>query len=198
MKAIAIIPARGGSRRIPHKNTRLFMGRPIIEYSIDAARQSNLFESIIVSTDSETTRDLVMKKGCEVVAHPFNRHGVADEIELHDIVKSALTQLVISPDIVCLIYATASLLTSNVLCRAYQVLQRRLLAPYAYSVAGHPAKPNDAGQFYMGRTRDWLLGTPLVTTETIMIPIDPSRVCDIDTEEDFLRAETMYAALCNS
>ncbi|MFI3199915.1 MAG: pseudaminic acid cytidylyltransferase [Eubacteriales bacterium] len=70
MNAIAIITARGGSKRIPRKNIKEFLGKPIIEYSIDAALQSKLFEEVMVSTDDEEIADIARKAGAVV---PFYR-----------------------------------------------------------------------------------------------------------------------------
>ncbi len=67
---LAVIPARGGSRRIPGKNIKVFAGKPIIAYSIEAARRSDLFDKIIVSTDSQEVADVAMSFGAEV---PFVR-----------------------------------------------------------------------------------------------------------------------------
>lgn len=75
---IAIIPARGGSRRIPNKNIRPFAGAPLIAHSIEAALQSGLFERVIVSTDSETIADVAERHGAEV---PFLREpALSDDI----------------------------------------------------------------------------------------------------------------------
>ena len=69
-KCIAIIPARGGSKRIPKKNIKLFLGQPIIKYSIDAALQSNCFTKVMVSTDDEEIATVAKSSGAEV---PFFR-----------------------------------------------------------------------------------------------------------------------------
>ena len=65
MKNIAIIPARGGSKRIPRKNIKPFMGKPIIAYSIEAALQSGLFEEVMVSTDDEEIAGIACKYGAK-------------------------------------------------------------------------------------------------------------------------------------
>ena len=70
MKKIAIIPARGGSKRIPGKNIKLFHGKPIIQYSIDAAIQAKIFNEVMVSTDDEEIADISRSLGAEV---PFLR-----------------------------------------------------------------------------------------------------------------------------
>lgn len=70
MKKIAIIPARGGSKRIPHKNIKDFFGKPIIAYAIEAALKSGLYDEIIVSTDSEEIAEVAREYGAKV---PFVR-----------------------------------------------------------------------------------------------------------------------------
>jgi pseudaminic acid cytidylyltransferase len=76
--AIAIIPARGGSKRIPSKNIRLFAGRPILAYTIDAAQDSGLFEHVVVSTDSEEIAEVAKAHGADV---PFLRDScLADDM----------------------------------------------------------------------------------------------------------------------
>ena len=70
MKRLAVIPARGGSKRIPRKNLRAFAGRPIIAHSIQAARDSGLFDVVLVSTDDEEIADVARAHGADV---PFLR-----------------------------------------------------------------------------------------------------------------------------
>ena len=70
MKNIAIIPARGGSKRIPRKNIKSFLGKPIIAYSIEAALQSGLFDEVMVSTDDEEIAEIACGYGAKV---PFMR-----------------------------------------------------------------------------------------------------------------------------
>lgn len=84
---IAVIPARGGSKGVPQKNIRLLNGRPLIEYTIEAAKQSCLFEKIIVSTDSEQIAAVAVLAGAEV---PFLRpqeisgdNASSDDVVLH-------------------------------------------------------------------------------------------------------------------
>ena len=70
MKNLCIIPARGGSKRIPRKNIKPFMGKPIIAYSIEAALNSGLFDEVMVSTDDEEIANVAKKFGASV---PFLR-----------------------------------------------------------------------------------------------------------------------------
>ena len=79
---VAVIPARGGSKRIPRKNIRPFCGRPIIAYSIKAARQSNLFDRVLVSTDDLEIAEIAKEYGAEV---PFTRPAeLADDFTRTD------------------------------------------------------------------------------------------------------------------
>ena len=80
MKTTAIIPARGGSKRIPNKNIRLFCGQPIISYSIKAALKTGIFDEVIVSTDSEEIANVSREYGASVfglrpVEFPTTRRG---------------------------------------------------------------------------------------------------------------------------
>ena len=72
MSSIAIIPARGGSKRIPRKNIKDFLGRPIIAYTIEAALESQIFDEVMVSTDDEEIAEIAKKYGASV---PFFRSG---------------------------------------------------------------------------------------------------------------------------
>lgn len=106
---IAVIPARGGSKRIPDKNIRDFRGKPIIAYSIEVAQQSGLFDSVVVSTDSERIAEVVESYGAQV---PFMRpEELADEFTGTREVISHATKWMLDNDwpleAVCCLYATA-------------------------------------------------------------------------------------------
>ena len=113
--SVAIIPARGGSKRIPFKNIRLFCGKPIIAYSIEAARASNLFARILVSTDSEEIAQVAEAYGAEV---PFRRPAelsgdtaVNAPVVLHAL--QFLAEQGVQPEFFCMIYATAPFISSE-------------------------------------------------------------------------------------
>src|SRR5690554_3725976 len=113
MGNLCIIPARGGSKRIPRKNIKDFLGKPIIAYSIETALQSGLFEEVMVSTDDEEIAEVAKKYGAKV---PFRRSptvsddhsGLADVIED---VKVKYEQLGVSFDYICCLLPTAPLVT---------------------------------------------------------------------------------------
>ncbi len=123
--AIAIIPARGGSKRIPKKNIKDFFGKPLIAYSIEVALASNLFEKVIVTTDDEQIAKIAKEYGAEV---PFLRPkelsddftGTADVIN-HTI--KYLEDKDESYEYICTIYATAPLLQKEYLIQGYESLK---------------------------------------------------------------------------
>jgi pseudaminic acid cytidylyltransferase len=121
---VAIIPARGGSKRIPRKNIKLFHGKPLIAYSIEAALASNCFDKIIVSTDDEEIAKIAKQFGAEV---PFMRpNGIADDYATTmDVIKHAISWLNDNQnkvEYVCCIYATAPFLTAQIIQQAYEQL----------------------------------------------------------------------------
>ncbi len=111
MKNLALIPARGGSKRIPKKNIRLFNGKPIIAYSIECAINSGLFDEVMVSTDSEEIADIAKQYGAKI---PFFRTEVnaSDFATTYDVIQEVsdcYTQKGIDFDHLCCIYATSPL-----------------------------------------------------------------------------------------
>lgn len=122
---VAIIPARGGSKRIPGKNIKPFAGKPIIGYSIEAAIDSNLFDRIIVSTDSPQIAEVAVDFGAEV---PFLRSpDLADDYTGTDAVivdvLERLAQNNFKATYVCCLYATAPFVEPQDLQRGYSILR---------------------------------------------------------------------------
>ena len=123
-KCIAIIPARGGSKRIPRKNIRDFLGEPIISYPIKAALGSMLFEEVMVSTDDEEIARVAKTFGAVV---PFMRsketsNDFSTTAEVMIEVLKDYKQKGCEFDMACCIYPTASLMTSARLKKAYELL----------------------------------------------------------------------------
>ncbi len=132
---LAVIPARGGSKRIPRKNIKPFCGKPMIAWSIEAAIESGCFDRIIVSTDDKEVADVARKHGAEV---PFMRPA-----ELSDDYTGTIPVIChaiewqkqhgSSPTAVCCIYATAPFLRVEELLRGLEYLEKTG-ADYAFSV----------------------------------------------------------------
>lgn len=223
---VAIIPARGGSKRIPRKNIKLFHGKPMIAYAIQTAHSSNLFDKIIVSTDDQEIADIARSYDAEV---PFLRPN-----ELSDdytgttaVVAHALEELVskgIYPDYACCIYATVPFLSPASLIHGYETLVHTD-SEFSFSVTTFPypifralkkeedgvamvwpefasarsqdlpETYHDAGQFYWGKTESWREQKKIFAPYSAPIILPRHLVQDIDTPEDWIRAEFMYKAL---
>ncbi len=231
MSIVAIIPARGGSKRIPRKNIKLFHGQPMLAYSIRAAQNSGLFDRIVVSTDDEEIAAMARQLGAET---PFVRPAeLADDFSTTvDVIRHsvlALQQQGEPVDYACCIYATAPFVQPQYLQQGLQQLQAHPDKAYAFSVttfpfpiqrairlnqageieAMHPEYRNtrsqdleeayhDAGQFYWGRASSWVDRAILFSTASLPVILPRYLVQDIDTAEDWHRAELMYQALLQS
>ncbi len=224
--AIAIIPARGGSKRIFKKNIKEFFGKPLIAYSIEAALNSKLFDKVIVSTDDAEIAKVAQKYGAEV---PFMRpKELADDFSTTgDVVADVIERLRKQGEsfhYICTIYATAPFLEEKYLIEGYEIL-RNSDAKMAFSVTSMPfpiqrtfkitpqnrcemftpeyfrsrsqdleEAYQDAGQFYWeDTTQEWHDIT--FGSQSIPIVLPRYLVQDIDTPEDWRRAELMYASL---
>ena len=124
MSNLCIIPARGGSKRIPKKNIKSFLGKPIIAYSIEAAIQSKLFTEIMVSTDCQETAEIALRYGAKV---PFlrSKKNSNDFATTYDVIKEVIDEYKkdgVKFENICCIYACAPFVTANNLKHAYQEL----------------------------------------------------------------------------
>ena len=230
--AVAIIPARGGSKRIPKKNIKDFFGKPLIAYSIEAALKSNLFEKVIVTTDDEEIAAIAKQYGAEV---PFLRpKELSDDFTgTTDVVNHAvdyLENLGEKYEYICTIYATAPFLQTKYLIEGYEALKKsdavnafsstsmpfpiqrtfkldengrcKMFTPEHYMTRSQDLEEayQDAGQFYWTNRERQLKSDNTVVFSDISIPIILPRhlVQDIDTLEDWQRAEYMYEAIQRS
>lgn len=124
MKSIAIITARGGSKRIPRKNIKEFCGKPIIVYSIQAALESGAFDEVMVSTDDEEIAQISIKYGANV---PFfrSKQNANDFATTADVIQEVIQEYEKrdkSFDVICCMYPTAPFITANKLQKAMNVL----------------------------------------------------------------------------
>lgn len=156
MNLVAVIPARGGSKRIPRKNIRLFAGKPILAYSVAAARESGLFHRILVSTEDEEIAAVARECGAEV---PFMRpaeladdHVGADAVFLHAL--EWLEARGQPADYACCIQATAPLLEAGDLRAGYEKMREAgaaasmAVAPFRYPIF-RAMKVNERGRLQM-------------------------------------------------
>lgn len=177
---VAIIPARGGSQRIPHKNIRLFHGKPIIRYSIETAQESGLFDKVIVSTDYGPIADEAVLTGATELWRP-DVYAV-DECGTQDVTRQAVKYVEsfgIRVEHVCCVYATAPMMTADDLRIGLMTMLETDRYAYVH------------GWYYWGRA-EWFGRLSLEEPE---LERPKGRWIDINTEGDWMRAEKMYAAL---
>lgn len=227
---IAIIPARGGSKRIPRKNIRTFAGLPIIAHSIKAAQEAGIFDRILVSTDDEEIADVAKTYGAEI---PFIRPKVLsdDHTATIPVIAHAIQMLQTNGDIIdaaCCIYATAPFVRAEDIKSAHEAMLVHRKS-YAFPVTTFPfpifrgvkrdeegniemfwpehfatrsqdlpEAYHDVGQFYWGTPSAWLSGKPIFSDAATTIVLPRHLVQDIDTPEDWKRAELMYKVLQKS
>lgn len=226
MKTLAIIPARGGSKRIPRKNINEFCGKPMIAWSIEAARQSDCFSHIVVSTDDAEIAEIAKQWGAEV---PFMRPAALsdDHTGTLPVIRHAIEWFIQQgepAEQVCCIYATSPFITPEDIRRGLEILTVTG-SDYAFSVTSYPFpiqrairitpqgrvemfQPeqfnsrsqdleeafHDAGQFYWGRASAWLAEKKIFSPDASPVLLPRHQVQDIDTMEDWLRAELMFQA----
>ena len=177
---IAIIPARAGSKRIPKKNVRPFHGKPILAYSIETAIKCGLFEAVVVSTEDQDFAAVAKHYGAKVHMRPAR---LADDITgTQEVMRSALTWWKDThgdqpSELACCIYATAPMLHPGDLIAAAALKPRH---SYVYV----------PGYFYFGHTLAFIAAVPI--EDGFEMPFPGSRYIDINTEDDWRRAERMY------
>ncbi len=224
---ICVIPARGGSKRIPRKNIKEFVGKPIIAYSIEAALESNCFDRVIVSTDDDEIANVAKKYGAQV---PFIRPDeLSDDYSgVIPVIQHAIEWLNNegqSPIDVCCLYATAPFVQAKAIQQAY-VQMKEVQADYCFTVTSFafPIQKairltqddrvdmfypeffetrsqdlveayHDAGQFYWGKAEAFKQQKLIFSRDSIPYILPRHLVQDIDTQEDWTRAEVMFRVL---
>ena len=189
----AIIPARGGSTRIPRKNIKPFLGIPMLVRAIETAKASKLFNDIYVSTDDKEIADIAIKHGAVVIARPAKL--AKNEVGTQEVMQHAVTSLNLRAETnVCCIYPCTPLLAIGDLKAAFQLH----LQNDCYAIAVSAAHGRDIGWFYFGYAHQFSDSEPLWTTGTRVYPVGTHRAIDINTPEDWARAEDAYRAMHRS
>lgn len=224
-KKLAIITARGGSKRIPHKNIRDFCGKPILCYSIEAAKEAFVFDEIMVSTDDEKIAEIARAYGASV---PFLRsaQNAGDYASTDDVIMEVLKAYLETGrefEAFCCIYPTAPFLSGKRLLDAMKLLedadsvmpvvpfsyppQRGLLISqngfverqfpqYAATRSQDLCKIyHDCGQFYACRTDAFMKAGTTDVDRLLPLVLSELEVQDIDTPEDWALAEMKYQLL---
>lgn len=222
MSNLAIIPARGGSKRIPGKNIKDFLGKPIIAYSIQAALDSKLFDEVMVSTDDDEIAEVALKYGAKI---PFMRSS--NNSGDHSTIVDVLEEVVGNYDNIeniCCILPTAPLVSSRAIRDAYELLLTGYTAVYPVVKFAYPIMRalildennkvkfkwpeflntrsqdiqdayHDSGSFYWVNKEALLIEKSVLTQSCSAIVIDEMNAQDIDTESDWIMAEMKYKFL---
>ena len=225
-KSVAIITARGGSKRIPHKNIRDFCGKPIISYSIEAALSSGVFDEVMVSTDDEAIASIARSFGAAV---PFMRSAESanDYASTDDVIAEVLRTYEAGGtrfDRFCCIYPTAPFVTAEKLKNAMALLdpaesvmpvvafsyppQRGIILENGRIRRKYPEfltarsqdlekMYHDCGQFYACRTDAFFRDSTTDVDDLVPMIMPEMEVQDIDTEEDWAIAELKYRKMQN-
>lgn len=224
-KTLAIITARGGSKRIPRKNIKEFCGKPILVYSIDAAIASGAFDEIMVSTDDEEIARIAVSAGARV---PFfrSKKTAGDYASTDDVIMEVLTayqSIGQHFDAFCCLYPTAPFLSGQRLSGAMELLKEadsvmpvtafsyppqrglvineqgyveRQFPEYANARSQDlPKIYHDCGQFYACRTSAFLKAGTTDVPRLLPLILTDLEVQDIDTPEDWALAEMKYRLL---
>lgn len=222
MSSLAIITARGGSKRIPRKNIRPFLGKPILLYSVEAALSSGIFDEVMVSTDDEEIAETARQAGAKV---PFMRSSAAadDYASTDDVIREVLSCYEAQGrhfDSFCCIYPTAPFVTAQKLTEAMGMLKKAesvmpvttfpypVLRSLSIDENGHIGYKwreyaasrsqdletlyHDCGQFYACRTDAFFREGTTDTPGMVPFLLPELEVQDIDTEEDWAIAEVKY------
>jgi len=227
MKAVAIILARGGSKRIPNKNIKEFCGEPMISWAIRAAKESNCFDDIFVSTDSKEIASISISLGAEVnelrSEELSNDYTASTEVMANE--ASNLEKIV---EYICFIYASSPLIQAKNLKKAFVELKEDSDLNYVFPVTkfAHPPERgfsidsnmkiqpinaknfhartqdldsyyHDSGQFYFGKPDAFKELQPIFSNRSKGIVLSRTEVCDIDEKEDWSMAEILFENLRN-
>ena len=225
-KSVAIITARGGSKRIPHKNIRDFCGKPIISYSIEAALSSDVFDEVMVSTDDEAIASIARSFGAAV---PFMRSAESanDYASTDDVIAEVLRTYEAGGtrfDRFCCIYPTAPFVTAEKLKNAMTLLDQAESVMPVVAFSYPPQRGiilengrirrkypefltarsqdlekmyHDCGQFYACRTDAFFRDGTTDVDDLVPMIMPEMEVQDIDTEEDWAIAELKYRKMQN-
>lgn len=221
---IAIIPARGGSKRIPRKNIKNFNGKPIITWAIQLAKKSKLFDCVVVSTDDNEIKQIAEQHGAIV---PFIRpSNISDDktptVPVISHAVKEIDKLYRNVEYACCIYPCSPFILVSDLIKSFNLLKLSG-ENFVYPVAEYPHSIyrsmrqskdgkmeflypeyemsrtqdlevtfHDTGQFYWGKAEAWRKLRKM-HTDGVGMKIPYYRVIDIDTEDDWKRAELFFS-----
>jgi len=220
MRALCIIPARGGSKRIPRKNIRLLAGRPLLTWPLSQALKAGVFAEVVVSTDDEEIAAIARAAGASV---PFLRSAETshDHASTTAVIQEVLSRQGAPFDLICCLYPTAALVRAEHLRAGYELLARDNALDSCLSVQTYrhpieralrvrdgkvtPIDPSalamrtqdlesafhDAGQFYWCRPEAFLANGRLLGNACAPVLLSALEAVDLDTEDDWQLLERL-------
>ena len=218
MTALGVIPARGGSKTIPMKNVRQLCGKPLIFYSIEAARQSRHLSRLVVSTDNEKISRIAGKEGCEVIIRPGELASDASPTEdtlIHS-VNFLQEKYGFNPDIVVTLEPTSPLRSPELIDRCVELFKNKEIdsvigvvetkdnicnivnGRFKFLCANQPRRRQERDSFYKESSTIYATRTEVLLKQHSVfgntlcpIVVDASEAIDINTELDFIIAEAV-------
>lgn len=219
MKNLCIIPARGGSKRIPRKNIIDFCGKPLMTYSIENALNSGIFDKVVVSSDDEEILQVAREFGAEAL---MREKELSDDFSSSSkVIKSVSEKIGAGYENICCLYATAPLIDAEILKKAYEEfikgnfnflfgavefdypIQRAFYLKekkvYMFDEGQYTMRSqdlekayHDAGAFYFGKKEAWLKEEMIFTPNSSVYLLPRNLVCDIDTPQDLEFAKKLF------
>ena len=213
---VCIIPARGGSKRIPNKNIKKFYGKPIINYTIDNVKRSKLFDKIVVSSDNLKILKIAKQNNC--LTHLRTAYFANDHIDTISVIAKVIKDLekTHSIDRVCCVYPTSIFINKSDLKEAYKKLEKKNNYVFSAAKFSHPIQRSffkksnkiemfdkkfflkrtqdlkefyyDAAQFYIGWKNSWLKKKILFDGPNKFIELEQNSFQDIDNPDDWQSA----------
>ena len=212
---IALIIARGGSKRIKNKNIKLFFGQPVIAYSIKTALRSKIFSRVIVSTESQKISKISIKNGAEI-AFKRPKNLADDKTSTIDVIKHAINKLSLNKKRIniCCIYPVTPLLEKKILIRGFNKF-RKLNADFLVTILKKKETKNrsffikqngflqetknkrktlyqDAGQFYWGKSQSLLKFSSMFKGKVAPLVISEKNGIDVNTIKDWKKLTKLY------
>lgn len=220
MNNVCVIPARGGSSRIPRKNIKTFCGKPIISWVIESATKSQCFSDIFVSTDDLEIADISKQFGANILHR--NEKLSSNFATINDVMSDICYnyKFKTQPSSVCCLFATAPFISPKHIRLGLDLLQDK---NYVFTVSELITSPLrsfnlrgnkfssmyspqhsfsrtqdlekfyfDAGQMYWGSFDSWLQSMPIYTAHSNVIQLSRNEFIDIDTEDDWSLAELIF------
>lgn len=217
MSTLGVVPARAGSKGIPHKNRRNFMGKPLVSWAIECAKRT--CDSVVVSTDDPVILEVAEEYGVEALTRP---HDLAqDETPMLDVLRHALACSAKPPNTVVLVQATQPLRRDEHILKALELLSTTRGIDSVVSVVRIPEHYSPDFALYISQNRLFFYGSGTVTRRQDCRPayyrdgtvyamkrdilergqiyghslpmiVNPADSCTLDTEDDWKRAEQMW------